>query len=241
MQGTLPSNPKHPIHKRMWRAVIISYGIIATCFLPLAIAGFWAHGNKVRPLGFITLTTLLNISIQNQSLYLNLLFYMQIPSSFLATISSVSQFPGHNNKTSRIVLGLICILVIIHCLSTFQIYGMVVFDNLELKYTTRKNKPCPRWLRIAFRVLFGGLAFFAAVTFPFLVSLAPLIGGLTLPMAYAYPCFMWIALKKPKPKGVMWFINVGLGCLGLVLSVVLVLAAAWNLAQKGLNANFFKP
>ncbi|XP_004292281.1 PREDICTED: lysine histidine transporter-like 8 [Fragaria vesca subsp. vesca] len=210
IQGTLPSNPKHPIHKRMWRGVIISYAIIAICMVPLAIAGFWVHGNKVSS------------------------------SSLSAILSSASQLPGHN-KTSRSILGVICILVILHCLSTFQIYGMVVYDNLESKYTMRKNRPCARRLRVTFRVLFGGLAFFAAVTFPFLVSLAPLIGGLTLPMAYAYPCFMWIALKKPKPNGLMWCINVALGCLGLVLSVVLVVAATWNLAQKGLNANFFKP
>ncbi|XP_062025186.1 lysine histidine transporter-like 8 [Rosa rugosa] len=213
IQGTLPSEPKHPIHKRMWRGVIISYAIIAICLLPLAIAGFWAHGNKVPSSSVLAIT---------------------------AILSSAAQLPRHNN-TSRYVLGVICILVIIHCLSTFQIYGMVAFDNLEMKYTTRKNKPCARWLRVAFRFLFGGWVFFIAVTFPFVVSLAPLIGGLTLPMAYAYPCFMWITLKKPKPKGLMWCINVGLGCLGLVLSVVLVVAAAWNLAQKGLNANFFKP
>lgn len=240
MQGTLPSNPKHPIHKRMWRGVIISYAIIAICMVPLAIAGFWVHGNKVIPIPpyFPSLIPLYSCRLH---LIITCPLIMQVSSSSLSAIlSSASQLPGHN-KTSRSILGVICILVILHCLSTFQIYGMIVYDNMESKYTTRKNRPCARWLRVTFRVLFGGLAFFAAVTFPFLVSLAPLIGGLTLPMAYAYPCFMWIALKKPKPNGLTWCINVALGCLGLVLSVVLVVAATWNLAQRGLNANFFKP
>lgn len=152
---------------------------------------------------------------------------------------AISQFHAHD--ISKVVLGLICILVIVHCLSSFQIYGMVIFDKLESNYTSRKNKPCARWLRTALRVFFGGVTFFAAVTFPFLGSLAPLIGGVTLPLTYAYPCLMWIAIKKPQPKGVMWCVNMGLGFLGLVLSLLLVIAAAWNLGNKGLHANFFKP
>ncbi|KAI5315175.1 hypothetical protein L3X38_044351 [Prunus dulcis] len=208
IQGTLPLSPKHPTHKPMWRGVAISYLLIAMCLFPLAIAGFWAYGNKV-------------------------------PSSNGGLLIAISKFHGHD--TPRIVLGLMFILVIINCLSTFQIYGMVIFDKLESNYTSKKKKPCARWLRMAFRVFFGGMTFFVAVAVPFLGSLAPLIGGLTLPLAYAYPCFMWIAIKKPKPKGVMWCANMGLGCLGLVLSALLVVAAAWNLASEGLHANFFKP
>ncbi|KAK9944310.1 hypothetical protein M0R45_009883 [Rubus argutus] len=208
IQGTLPSDPKYPTYKPMWRGVTISYALIPMCLLPLAIAGFWSYGNKV-------------------------------PSSNAGLLIAISQFHAHD--TSKIVLGLIYILVIIHCLSTFQIYGMVIFDKLETSYTSRKNKPCARWLRTALRVFFGGVTFFAAVTLPFLGSLAPLIGGLTLPLTYAYPCLMWIAIKKPQPKGVMWCLNMGLGCIGLVLSLLLVIAAAWNLGNKGLHANFFKP
>ncbi|KAM1863327.1 hypothetical protein ACFX14_003690 [Malus domestica] len=209
IQGTLPSSPKQRSQNRMWRGVTISYALKAMCFLPLAIAGFWAYGNK-------------------------------IPSSYGGLLTSFSQFNGRKN-TSKAVLGLLCILVVINCLSTFQIYSMVVFDNLEFKYTSKKNKPCARWLRIAFRIFFGGLAFFIAVAFPFLPSLAPLIGGMTLPLAYAYPCFMWITMKKPEPKSTMWFVNIGLGFLGLSLSVFLVIASVWNLADKGLHANFFRP
>lgn len=118
---------------------------------------------------------------------------------------------------------------------------MVVFDNLEFRYISSKKQRCSRWLRSFLRLGFGGLAFLIAVAFPFLGSLAPLIGGMTMPLAYAYPCFMWIAIKKPSPKSAMWLVNVGLGCLGLALSVILVVAAIWNLADKGLNANFFHP
>ncbi|XP_050365490.1 LOW QUALITY PROTEIN: lysine histidine transporter-like 8 [Argentina anserina] len=48
IQGTLPTNPKFPTCKTMWRGVTISYILIAICLAPLAIAGFWTYGNKVR-------------------------------------------------------------------------------------------------------------------------------------------------------------------------------------------------
>ena len=79
------------------------------------------------------------------------------------------------------------------------------------------------------------------MTFPFLGRLAPLVGGATLPLTFAYPCFMWIAMKKPRPNGLVWFINMGLGCFGIVLTILIVIAAAWTLADNGLKANFYKP
>jgi len=47
MQGTLPTNPKHPTKTRMWRGVIASYSFVAMCVFPLAIGGYWAYGNMV--------------------------------------------------------------------------------------------------------------------------------------------------------------------------------------------------
>ncbi|KAK9286703.1 hypothetical protein L1049_015106 [Liquidambar formosana] len=154
-------------------------------------------------------------------------------------LNAFSKFHGH--KVSNVVMGIIFLLVLISSLSSFQVYAMVVFDNLELRYTIKKKKRCPAWLRAVFRVCFGGLVFFVAVALPFLPSLAALIGGMTSPLTFAYPCFMWIAIKRPRPYEPMWCLNLGLGCLGMVLSALLVAAAVWNLATKGIVANFFHP
>ncbi|PON36379.1 Amino acid transporter, transmembrane domain containing protein [Parasponia andersonii] len=154
-------------------------------------------------------------------------------------LKALSQF--HGQDISKFVMGLIYVLVVIYCLCSFQIYSMIVFDNLEFRYTSMKKQRCPRWLRTVFRLCFGGLVFFVSVAFPFLGSLAPLIGGLTMPLTYVYPCFMWISIKKLRPNGPMWLVNMALGCLGVILCVLLVVAAIWNLADKGLNANFFRP
>ncbi|KAL7207038.1 hypothetical protein ACSBR2_019683 [Camellia fascicularis] len=147
----------------------------------------------------------------------------------------------HGQSTSKFVVSLIYLLVLINCLCSFQIYAMPVFDNLEFQYTIKKKRRCPRLLRFGIRVFFGGLTYFIAMAFPFLPSLAALIGGITLPLTYAYPCFMWITIKKPRPNSAMWWSNLCLGCLGIVLSVLLITAAVWNIVIKGIHANFFRP
>ena len=148
----------------------------------------------------------------------------------------------HKNQITKFSMGALYVLVIIHCLSSYQIYAMPVFDNLEIRYTSMKNDKCSVLARTCIRLFFGGLTFFISVTFPFLPSLSALIGSITLvPITYAYPCFMFLSLKKPPRRGLVWCFNAALGCLGLLLSVLLLAASARTLANKGLNANFFKP
>lgn len=166
------------------------------------------------------------------------MYPFQIPDGGLLT--AFPQF--HRQQVTKFTMGAIYLLVILHCLSSYQIYAMSVFDNLEIRYTSIKNQRCPLWVRTSIRLFFGGLTFFIAVTFPFLPSLGALLGGITLvPITYAYPCFMWLAIKKPRVKGTIWCFNLVLGCLGMLLSVLLVAAAIWTLVDKGLNANFYKP
>ncbi|KAF7851161.1 hypothetical protein BT93_L4422 [Corymbia citriodora subsp. variegata] len=206
IQGTLPSTPKCPSKGPMWRAVIISYSLIALCMYSLAIGGFWAYGSK----------------IPNGGLYI-----------------AFPQFHGHD--TPKLVMGLFYLLVVANCLSAFQIYAMPVFDNLELRYTSIKDRGCSWRARASLRVFFGCLAFFVAVALPFLGSLAPLIGGMTSTLTFVLPCFMWLAIKRPHRRSSMWWLNIGLGWLGMVLWVVIVAAAIWVLVDRGINANFFNP
>ncbi|KAJ9560763.1 hypothetical protein OSB04_005923 [Centaurea solstitialis] len=207
IQGTLPSTPNRTSSNLMWKGVIASYLIIAMCFFPLAIVGYWAFGNKIPTNGGI-LTAL------STTLY---------------------------HHVSKPVLGLIYVQVVISCLAAFQIYGMVVYDNLERAYASRTSKKCPNVTRVGIKIFFGGLTFFISVAFPFLPSLAMLIGGVALPLTFGYPSLMWIVIKRQRPKSGRWWLNLGLGCLGIGLSVVVVVGGVWNLAYTGLDANFFQP
>lgn len=161
----------------------------------------------------------------------------QIPQNGILT----ALYRFHSRDTSRAVLGLTTLLVVINCLSSFQIYAMPAFDNMEAGYTRKKNRPCPRWLRSGSRAFFGSVALLIAVAFPFLGDLAGLIGGIALPVTLAYPCFMWILIKKPEKYGVMWYLNWGLGSLGMGLSVVLVIGGVWRIVVTGLRLRFLKP
>ncbi|KAM4099397.1 hypothetical protein ACJW30_07G156100 [Castanea mollissima] len=154
-------------------------------------------------------------------------------------LSAYSQI--HGPKTSKLMMGLIYLLLLVNRLCTFQVYAMPAFDNMEMSYITKKKKPCSKWVRTLLRILFGGLTFLAAVALPFFGSLTLLMGGIALPLTFAYPCFMWIAMKKPRPNRVVWSINLVLGCFGIVFSVLIVIAAAWTLSDKGLKSDFFKP
>jgi hypothetical protein len=147
----------------------------------------------------------------------------------------------HAHDTPRFLLGLTSLFVVLNSLSSFQIYAMPVFDNLELRYTSKMNKPCPWWLRSGIRAAFGCLAFFIAVALPFLPSLAGLIGGIALPITLAYPCFMWVLIKKPQKYTRFWYLNLVLGALGMVVSILVVTGAIWSIVTIGIKIHFFKP
>ncbi|KAK6118938.1 hypothetical protein DH2020_047317 [Rehmannia glutinosa] len=73
----------------------------------------------------------------------------QIPANG-GMLSALDQY--HRNDTSKVFLGLTSLFVVINSLTSFQIYAMPVFDNLEFRYTSNKNGPCPWWLRTGIRV-----------------------------------------------------------------------------------------
>lgn len=150
-------------------------------------------------------------------------------------------FVYHSQDLAKSVQALTCVLVIINALSSFQIYGMPTFDELESIYVTRFKKPCSWWLRVIIRTSFGFTCFFVAVAIPFLASLAGLVGGIALPVTLVYPCFMWIKVKKPKFYSFQWWLNWGLGILGTCLSGLLIAAGVYVIIDNGIKFNFFKP
>uniref|UniRef100_A0A0E0JAG2 Amino acid transporter transmembrane domain-containing protein n=1 Tax=Oryza nivara TaxID=4536 RepID=A0A0E0JAG2_ORYNI len=147
----------------------------------------------------------------------------------------------HSHDIPRGLLAATFLLVVFNCLSSFQIYSMPVFDSFEAAYTGRTNRPCSVWVRSGFRVFYGFLSLFISVALPFLSSLAGLLGGLTLPVTFAYPCFMWICIKKPERFSSGWYLNWGLGLLGTAFSLALCVGGVWSIISSGMKFKFFKP
>lgn len=154
-------------------------------------------------------------------------------------LTALYQF--HSQDVSRFVLGLTSLFVVVNGLCSFQIYSMPLFDDMESQYTRRMKKPCPWWLRSAFRVFCGFFCFFIGVAIPFLSSLAGFVGGVALPVTLAYPCFIWLKHKKPKKYSMMWCLNWFLGTLGMALSGIFVAASIYIIIDTGLNVSFFNP
>lgn len=47
IQATIPSTPERPSKVAMWRGVVVAYIIVALCYFPVALVGYWAFGNAV--------------------------------------------------------------------------------------------------------------------------------------------------------------------------------------------------
>ncbi|CAK9219726.1 unnamed protein product [Sphagnum troendelagicum] len=47
IQATLPSTPEKPSKGPMWRGCLVAYVVVAACYFPVAMVGYWAMGNGV--------------------------------------------------------------------------------------------------------------------------------------------------------------------------------------------------
>ena len=48
IQATIPSTPEKPSKKAMWKGVVVAYIIVALCYFPVALIGYWTFGNTVK-------------------------------------------------------------------------------------------------------------------------------------------------------------------------------------------------
>lgn len=55
IQATIPSTPEKPSKGPMWRGVVVAYIVVALCYFPVALIGYWMFGNTVDDNILITL------------------------------------------------------------------------------------------------------------------------------------------------------------------------------------------
>jgi amino acid permease len=48
IQATIPSTPETPSKKSMWKGVIVAYIVVALCYFPVSLVGYWVFGNDVE-------------------------------------------------------------------------------------------------------------------------------------------------------------------------------------------------
>lgn len=148
-------------------------------------------------------------------------------------IAAIAKY--HQESTSKWVAGIIYMMVVIHRLCTFQIYAMIVFDNLEGIYVSRQHKACPRWLRSCIKPFFGGLTYFIIGGVSIFGKSGCLCGWHNVVIGSGLPLFYVDFNQKTNTKSFMWRFNMFLGCFCTRAG------ALWNLVVDGLDANFFRP
>lgn len=47
IQATIPSTPEKPSKGPMWKGVLVAYIVVALCYFPVALIGYWMFGNTV--------------------------------------------------------------------------------------------------------------------------------------------------------------------------------------------------
>jgi amino acid permease len=47
IQATIPSTPERPSKKPMLKGAVVAYAIVAACYFPVSLVGYWAFGNQV--------------------------------------------------------------------------------------------------------------------------------------------------------------------------------------------------
>ncbi|KAI3666016.1 hypothetical protein L6452_44654 [Arctium lappa] len=47
IQATIPSTPEKPSKGPMWKGVVVAYIVVAICYFPVALIGYWVFGNAV--------------------------------------------------------------------------------------------------------------------------------------------------------------------------------------------------
>ncbi|KAH9326382.1 hypothetical protein KI387_006560, partial [Taxus chinensis] len=55
IQATIPSTPNKPSKVPMWRGVVVAYIVVAVCYFPVSLVGYWAFGADVGDNVLITL------------------------------------------------------------------------------------------------------------------------------------------------------------------------------------------
>lgn len=57
IQATMPSTPERPSKRPMLKGVIVAYVVIALCYLPVALVGYYIFGNNLEDNILLTLQT----------------------------------------------------------------------------------------------------------------------------------------------------------------------------------------
>jgi hypothetical protein len=120
IQATIPSTPEKPSKGPMWKGVLVAYIVVALCYFPVALIGYWMFGNAVED----------NILISLQKprwliAMANMFVVIHVIGSYQVMFKLQSPIYTFWSLTYLLSLIKFCFHLLM------QIYAMPVFDMIE--------------------------------------------------------------------------------------------------------------
>ncbi|KAI4350555.1 hypothetical protein L6164_005002 [Bauhinia variegata] len=153
IQATIPSTPEKPSKGPMWRGVVVAYIVVALCYFPVALIGYWMFGNAVDDNILITLEKpAWLIAMANMFVVIHVIGSYQIYAMAVFDMIETVFVKKLNFKPSwilRFVIRNVYVALTMFIAITFPFFGglMDFFGGFAFAPTTY-FLPCIIWLRI---------------------------------------------------------------------------------------------
>ncbi|WVZ95279.1 hypothetical protein U9M48_041064 [Paspalum notatum var. saurae] len=153
IQATIPSTPEKPSKKPMWKGVIVAYIVVALCYFPVALIGYWAFGNRVDDNILITLNKpKWLIALANMMVVVHVIGSYQIyamPVFDMIETVLVKQLRFPPGLTLRLIARTVYVAFTMFIAITFPFFGGLLgfFGGFAFAPTTY-FLPCIMWLAI---------------------------------------------------------------------------------------------
>ncbi|XP_065019508.1 lysine histidine transporter 1-like [Musa acuminata AAA Group] len=185
IQATIPSTPEKPSKKSMWRGVIIAYIVVALCYFPVALVGYWAFGNDVKDDILLTLEKpRWLIAMANMMVVVHLMGSYQIyamPVFDMIETVLVKKFHFPPGLTLRLIARSVYVAFTMFIGITFPFFnGLLGFFGGFAFAPTTYFLPCIIWLAIynPRRFSLSWITNWICIIFGVLLMILSPIGGL---------------------------------------------------------------
>ncbi|XP_058775197.1 lysine histidine transporter-like 5 [Vicia villosa] len=185
IQATLPSTEEKPSKKPMWRGIVVAYCIVITCYLLVAISGFWAFGNMVEDDVLVSLEhPPWVIAIANFMVFLHVIgSYQVFAMPVFDTLESclVQKFNLKPSRTLRLIARSIYVAMVGLVAIIFPFFGGLLGFFGGLAFTaTSYIIPCVLWImaKKPKRWSFHWIASVACIALGTVISIVAPVGGI---------------------------------------------------------------
>ncbi|KAE8694396.1 Lysine histidine transporter 2 [Hibiscus syriacus] len=153
IQATIPSTPEKPSKGPMWKGVIVAYIVVALCYFPVALVGYWMFGNSVKDNILISLEKpAWLIAMANMFVVVHVIGSYQIyamPVFDMMETVLVKKLHFRPSRTLRFIVRNFYVAITMFIGITFPFFGGLLgfFGGFAFAPTTY-FLPCIMWLAI---------------------------------------------------------------------------------------------